>query len=54
MIVPKFRGDLLNLTVRSVNTDNDTFLRYADRDMFALVSCSINPAPLPRSRKWRP
>ncbi len=29
--------DLLNVTVRSVERDDDTFLRYADRDLIALV-----------------
>ena len=29
--------DLLNITVRDVRTDETTFLRYADRDMFSLV-----------------
>ncbi|HJU40107.1 MAG TPA: FAD-binding oxidoreductase [Tahibacter sp.] len=29
--------DLLNITVRDVAEDRDTFLRYADTDMFALV-----------------
>lgn len=29
--------DLLNITVRDVSEDRDAFLRYADRDMFALV-----------------
>jgi FAD/FMN-containing dehydrogenase len=36
-IIPKNRGDLLNLTVREVNTDEDTFLRYADQPMIAFV-----------------
>jgi FAD/FMN-containing dehydrogenase len=36
-IVPKHRGDLLNVTVRNVKQDNDAFLRYADQDMFAFV-----------------
>jgi FAD/FMN-containing dehydrogenase len=36
-IVPKHRGDLLNVTVRDVRQDKDTFLRYADRDMFGFV-----------------
>jgi hypothetical protein len=29
--------DLLNVTVRHVNKDEESFLRYADQDMFALV-----------------
>lgn len=36
-IVPKHHGDLLNVTIRNVREDKDTFLRYADREMFALV-----------------
>lgn len=36
-IIPKHGGDLLNVTVRDVNTDNDTFLRYADQPMIAFV-----------------
>jgi hypothetical protein len=36
-IIPKHGGDLLNVTVRNVKQDNDTFLRYADQDMFAFV-----------------
>lgn len=36
-IVPAHDGDLLNVTVRSVNRDDDTFLRYADGHVFALV-----------------
>jgi FAD/FMN-containing dehydrogenase len=36
-IIPRHDGDLLNVTVRNVHLDNDTFLRYADRELFALV-----------------
>ncbi len=36
-IVPRHGGDLLNLTVRDVRRDTETFLRYVDRDLFALV-----------------
>jgi FAD/FMN-containing dehydrogenase len=36
-IIPETGVDLLNITVRHVNRDDDTFLRYADKDMFALV-----------------
>ena len=36
-IIPKHGGDLLNVTVRDVNTDNETFLRYADQPMIAFV-----------------
>jgi len=36
-IAARHRADLLNVTVRDVVRDDDTFLRYADREMFALV-----------------
>lgn len=36
-IISRHNGDLLNVTVRNVKTDNDTFLRYADQDMFGFV-----------------
>jgi len=36
-ILPKHGQDLLNVTVRSVAEDRDSFLRYADQPMFALV-----------------
>lgn len=36
-IVPEHGADLLNVTVRSVNEDEDTFLRYADQPMIAFV-----------------
>src|SRR4029079_17906981 len=36
-IIPKEGGNLLNVTVRSVETDEDTLLRYADQRMFSLV-----------------
>jgi FAD/FMN-containing dehydrogenase len=36
-ILPRYKVDLLNVTVRNVYPDRDTFLRYADRKMFGLV-----------------
>jgi FAD/FMN-containing dehydrogenase len=36
-IIPEHEADLLNVTVRFVREDRDTFLRYADQDLFALV-----------------
>lgn len=36
-IIPGRDIDLLNITVRTVCRDEDTVLRYADRDMFAFV-----------------
>ena len=36
-IIPRHNQDLLNVTIRQVETDQDTFLRYADQQMFAFV-----------------
>jgi FAD/FMN-containing dehydrogenase len=36
-IIPRHDADLLNVTIRNVREDRDTFLRYADQDMFAFV-----------------
>ncbi|QNK62066.1 hypothetical protein H7F33_16145 [Pedobacter sp. PAMC26386] len=36
-IIPQYDVDLLNITVRNVMTDNDTFLCYAKGEMFGLV-----------------
>ncbi|MEX0715822.1 MAG: FAD-binding oxidoreductase [Planctomycetaceae bacterium] len=36
-IIPRHGGQLLNVTVRSVNEDRDTFLRYADQPLVAFV-----------------
>jgi FAD/FMN-containing dehydrogenase len=36
-IVPKHRGDLLNVTVRSIETDDITLLCYADQPVYSLV-----------------
>ena len=36
-IIPQHGANLLNVTVRAVNEDKDTFLRYADQSMLAFV-----------------
>jgi len=36
-IIPQHHADLLNVTLRDVRRDDDTLLRYADQDMFAIV-----------------
>jgi FAD/FMN-containing dehydrogenase len=36
-ILPRYPADLLNVTVRTVLRDEDSFLAYADQPMFALV-----------------
>ncbi len=42
-ILPRHRGNLLNVTVRSVNADEDSFLRYADQRMFSFVMLFSQP-----------
>ena len=37
------RADLLNVTIRNVREDKDTFLRYADKDMFSFVMLFNQP-----------
>jgi len=36
-IIPENRADLLNVTVRDINRDDDSFLRYADKNMLSVV-----------------
>jgi FAD/FMN-containing dehydrogenase len=36
-IIPAYKGDLLNLTLRSLTADQDAFLSYAREDVFSLV-----------------
>jgi FAD/FMN-containing dehydrogenase len=42
-IIPAHHADLLNVTVRFVAPDRESFLRYADQDMFALVMLFNQP-----------
>ena len=42
-IIPKHHLDLLNVTVRNILEDKDTFLRYADREMFSFVMLFNQP-----------
>jgi FAD/FMN-containing dehydrogenase len=42
-IVPRNKGDLLNVTIRMVDTDADTYLRYADQPMYAFVMLFNQP-----------
>jgi FAD/FMN-containing dehydrogenase len=42
-IIPAHKADLLNVTVRNVDVDKDTFLRYADQPMFAFVMLFNQP-----------
>ncbi len=36
-LIPNRGPDLLNVTIRNLHADSDSFLRYADQDMFAFV-----------------
>jgi FAD/FMN-containing dehydrogenase len=36
-IIPQNQADLLNITVRDINRDDDSFLRYADKNVISLV-----------------
>ncbi|MBS0265655.1 MAG: FAD-binding oxidoreductase [Planctomycetes bacterium] len=42
-IIPRHRCDLLNITVRGINADTDSFLRYADQRMLAFVMLFNQP-----------
>lgn len=42
-IIPAHRADLLNVTIRFVAPDQESFLRYADQDLFALVMLFNQP-----------
>ena len=42
-IIPQHSVDLLNITVREIEPDVDTFLRYADRPMIAFVMLFNQP-----------
>jgi FAD/FMN-containing dehydrogenase len=42
-IIRKHNEDLLNVTVREVDADHDTFLNYATQDMFAFVMFFSQP-----------
>jgi FAD/FMN-containing dehydrogenase len=43
IIVPRHTVDLLNVTVRHLREDKDTFLRYADQEMLAFVMLFNQP-----------
>ncbi|WP_417392815.1 FAD-binding oxidoreductase [Gimesia sp.] len=42
-IIPRHNQDLLNVTIRQVEEDEDTFLRYADQPLFAFVMLFHQP-----------
>jgi len=43
MIILAHRADLLNVTIRFIAPDQESFLRYADQEMFALVMLFNQP-----------
>ena len=45
-IIPAYRADLLNVTIRFVAPDRESFLRYADQNLFALVMLFHQPRTL--------
>jgi FAD/FMN-containing dehydrogenase len=42
-VIPRHHCDLLNVTVRGIETDHDSFLRYADRPVIAFVMLFNQP-----------
>ncbi len=50
-IIPSHRAELLNVTIRFLTTDQDSFLRYANQDMFALVMLFNQPRTQPGEQK---
>ncbi|WP_417386184.1 FAD-binding oxidoreductase [Gimesia sp.] len=42
-IIPRHHQDLLNVTIRQVDVDEDTFLRYADQSLFSFVMLFSQP-----------
>jgi FAD/FMN-containing dehydrogenase len=46
-IIRKHKGDLLNVTVRDVEADSDTFLKYAGQHMVAFVMFFSQPRTVP-------
>jgi FAD/FMN-containing dehydrogenase len=42
-IIPRHHGNLMNVTIRSMERDDDSFLRYADERMYSLVMLFNQP-----------
>ena len=53
-IIPRNKGNLLNVTLRDIRQDPDTLLRYADRDMIALVLLFNQPLSGPAQLRHDP
>jgi hypothetical protein len=41
ILIPRHQATLITATVRYVREDGDTFLRYADRNLFSLALCFV-------------
>ena len=52
-IVPRHQADLLNITIRSVDVDEDTLLRYADRPVFSFVMLFNQPRTTEGDRRMQ-
>ncbi|MCH9653271.1 MAG: FAD-binding oxidoreductase [Planctomycetes bacterium] len=50
-IIPRHKQNLLNVTIRQVEVDEDTFLRYADQRLFAFVLLFYQPQTEEGDRK---
>ena len=50
-LIPRHKQDLLNVTIRQVDVDEDTFLRYADQRLFAFVMLFYQPRTEEGDRK---
>ncbi|KAA9339283.1 FAD-binding oxidoreductase [Hymenobacter busanensis] len=53
-IVPRHQTNLLNVTIRNVYRDEDTFMRYADEEMFAFVMFFDQPATAEADQQMQP
>jgi FAD/FMN-containing dehydrogenase len=50
-IIPKNQADLLNVTVRDINRDDDAFMRYTDKNMISLVMLFSQTRDAPGEKK---
>ena len=52
-IIPPHQGNLLNVTVCNVHRDDDSFLRYADQEVFGLVMLFSQLRTPEAEARWR-
>jgi FAD/FMN-containing dehydrogenase len=53
-IVPRYRADLLNITIRDIQPDEDTVLRYAEEETLAVVMYFHQPRTPEADREMAP